>query len=78
MSIPIPSCLISKAVTDEKAYKVLLERMTYNLECGHWTCLGCSHNPPCPEPTEEQIVALEARLLKDVEEKKKGKIDETK
>lgn len=67
MSVPISNCLLSKAVRDEAHYQRLLSAMRYNRECGHFTQVGCQHDPPCPEPTEEEYNKLEERLKKDLE-----------
>lgn len=69
MSTPIHACEVYKAAKgDEKAYTFLLEAMKYNLTCGHWTQMGCMHDPPCEEPTNAQIDALNERYQKDIEE----------
>ena len=73
MSIPIHSCMIKKAVRDEEGYQKLKEAMRINMECGHYSTFGCEceHTPPCgPDPTPEQMAALNARLKDDLKDVK--------
>jgi hypothetical protein len=64
MSLPVSACLISRAAEgDPDAFRALVLRMHANLKCGHFTLGGCSHTPPCPIPTEQQMIALDARLI---------------
>lgn len=67
MSIPVSFCLISKAARgDGAAYARLLGYMRVNAECGHWSQFPCGHDPRCPRPTDEQVSALDARLVADL------------
>lgn len=70
MSRPISNCLVIRAANgDEKAFESLREVMTYNLKCGHWSQVPCSHNPPCgPLPSDEQLQALSHRFEKELQE----------
>jgi len=66
MSMPISGCLISKAACgDEEAYKELIDVYTTNMKYyGHWTTFACRCDPPCAEPTKEQIDELDVRVNK--------------
>ena len=69
MSQPISSCMIKKAVRDEGGYQRLKGAMRGNVECGHYSIFGCEceHTPSCgPEPTPDQMAALNARLYEDL------------
>ena len=67
MSTPFAYCLVSKAGNgDVAAYEKLREIMRYNLKCGHWSMFPCQCQPTCPELTEEQARALDAKLRADL------------
>jgi hypothetical protein len=72
MSMPITACLIAKAVNDQAAYAELLSRWRFNKRCGAMSVWPCRCNPPCPVPTEEQLIALEERLEIDMAGKTRG------
>lgn len=69
MSLPISACMISKAVfgtpEDREAF---FKRMETNFKYGHFTISGCSHEPPCKEPSDEQIKTL----ADDLDKRKRG------
>lgn len=61
MSAPLSVCLISKAARgDEPSYQELLRRVIYNLTSPAYSIFGCSCEPSCPEPTEQQKKNLDA------------------
>jgi hypothetical protein len=63
MSMPISSCLVSKAAFgNEEAYESLVKAFEINLECGHHTQFPCRCEPSCPTPTEDQLAALQKKL----------------
>jgi len=66
MSEVIEICLqIAAAKRDEKAYQEYVEKMKHNIRFGSCLVVPCLHNPPCSEPTEEQIKEFEERLDKE-------------
>lgn len=67
MGMPITACLMAAAAKGNEAkYKLLLSRMAYNLEKGHFSVWSCEHKPRCAHPTTEQVLALEERLAQDL------------
>lgn len=63
MSAPISACWISKAVQgDQQAFKTLLGAAIYNLDNPSNLVFSCNCKPPCPEPSPEQIKALNAQI----------------
>ncbi len=59
MSIPISACLLAKAAFDSPgARERLAERAAYNKKFGGFSFWPCEHEPPCPEPSAEQLHAL--------------------
>jgi hypothetical protein len=67
MSYPISSCTVIKAALgDQAAFDWMVMAMTYNCRHGMFTQLPCECDPPCPTPTEEQMVAFNDRLNKAV------------
>jgi len=59
MSTPISMCAVHKAARgDEKSLQWLIEAMKYNMTQPAYSMMGCSHNPPCPEASPEQIKKL--------------------
>lgn len=70
MSYPISGCLVSKAGRgDEEAFKELCDRMEYNLTQPAWSQIPCRCNPPCPEPTKEQLDTMNKRLKEVLDER---------
>ena len=62
MSIPIAKCLVVKAASgDERAYAVLLDRLTYNRKFRAFSVWGCCHKPEC-QASDEALDALMDRL----------------
>jgi len=51
---------------DEAAYNDLRDRMRVNLQYGHWSTFPCQCEPSCPQPSDEQLDALNARLQNDL------------
>ena len=68
MSIPLTSCMISRATQTEEEYQILKRAMIYNKECGHYSQfnVACFHKPECTKPTKEEIDKLNERLKEDV------------
>jgi hypothetical protein len=66
VSIPIPVCLVSKALSDDAAYRELVERLKYNAKFGASGFWPCTHKPQCQQPSEEQLDALTRRLEADL------------
>lgn len=63
MSIPLSSCLVSKAALgNEKAYRELVNVMRINTAFGSYTQIPCRHTPQCTAPSEEQLKTLNDRL----------------
>ena len=64
MSIPITECLVSKAAKgDADAINRLYGRMKRNVEHGSFSTYPCVCDPRCPQPSDEEIEALELALL---------------
>lgn len=73
MSTPILICTISKAALgDERACERLIQDMEYNLKAGHFTTFPCKCDPPCPVPTDEQLEALNEKVVAAIEARKQG------
>ena len=67
MSEPLSDCLVFAAARGNGAkYRELLATMQYNLTWGGYTQFRCDCQPPCPEPTEEQMASLSKRLQADL------------
>jgi hypothetical protein len=73
MSLPLSQCLIFKAALgNQTAYNKLVEITKYNKYQGHFTLSPCIHNPPCIQPTENQLIDLATKLdeaTKDIKPK---------
>jgi len=66
MSEVIDICLQIKAAKgDEEAYQEYVEKMKFNIRFGSYYVAPCPHDPPCTDPTEEQIKVFEERLNKE-------------
>lgn len=76
MSQPIGDCIIAQACKSEEGYARLREAMRVNMLYGHWTTYHgpCPHDPKCfpPNPTPEQVDALNARLQEDLKDAPRG------
>ena len=67
MSEPIAGCwILAAARGDEGSYKKVLQAMRDDLISGSRTIVPCACQPLCPQPTEEQIAALDRRLQADL------------
>jgi hypothetical protein len=67
MSDPIAGCwILAAARGDEGSYKKVLKAMRYTIESGSQTIVPCNCQPRCPQPTEEQMEALDRRLQADI------------
>lgn len=65
MSVPVSVCLICKAALgDEAAFSRLVSVMKINMKHGAWTQVPCKCKPPCERPTEQQMEALNDRVVK--------------
>jgi hypothetical protein len=63
MSAPLTQCLISKAVFgNKKDLEIVLETMKINKRYGHFLTGPCNCNPPCKEPSREQIDELNIKI----------------
>jgi hypothetical protein len=59
MSMPIVICHVFKAAKgDEKAKATLQNRLDYNKGKGGFSVWNCECDPPCPKPSEDELVAL--------------------
>ncbi len=64
MSIPISTCLIRKALTDDKALVELQRRLKYNAKAGAMTIFKCTtHKPRCELVNEQEAEVLNRRLM---------------
>jgi hypothetical protein len=67
MSEPIAGCwILAAARGDEGSYRKVLRAMRNELASGSRTIVPCSCQPRCPQPTEEQMAALDRRLQADL------------
>ena len=63
MSEPIAGCwILAAARGDEGSYRKLLQAMRHDLVSGSRTIVPCNCQPRCPQPTDEQMEALDRRL----------------
>jgi hypothetical protein len=63
MSLPISTCLIRSALTDDKALLELSKRLKYNKKFGSMLVYGCEeHKPPCTIIDEREADILNKRL----------------
>jgi len=67
MSDAIPGCwILAAARGDEGSYQKVLKAMRYDIAFGLQTIFPCTCQPRCPQPTREQMDALDRRLQADV------------
>lgn len=67
MSEPIAGCwILAAARGDEGSYLKLLEARRHDLASGSRTIVPCNCQPHCPQPTDEQMQALDRRLQADL------------
>ncbi|HVN31105.1 MAG TPA: hypothetical protein VMT45_03900 [Thermoanaerobaculaceae bacterium] len=67
MSETIAGCwILAAARGDEGSYRKLLQAMRQDLASGSRTIVPCACQPRCPQPTEEQMAALDRRLQADL------------
>jgi len=52
MSMPVKYCLLVQAADDPRVFKKIHPVMKKNIEGGHFTVVGCDHDPPCRDLTE--------------------------
>lgn len=62
MSRPIAICALYAATRDEAAFHTLHRVWRANIRSGHFTLVGCPHDPPCRPPAARQLDALLDRL----------------
>jgi hypothetical protein len=63
MSLPISTCMIRKALTDDEALAELARRLKYNKKFGGMTIFGCVvHKPYCTMIDEREAEILNKRL----------------
>jgi hypothetical protein len=68
MSEPIAGCwILAAARGDEGSYQKILKAMRYNIAFGSQTIFPCNCQPRCPQPTDEQMEALDRRLQADIQ-----------
>jgi hypothetical protein len=72
MSVPIPVCLLRKALTNEMALKDLYNRLKVNFKSGHMLIWGCKHEPRCKDLTDEEFDLL-VKKTKEMEDKENEK-----
>jgi hypothetical protein len=69
MTEPIAGCwILAAARRDEGSYQKVLKAMRYNIAFGSQTMFPCNCQPRCPQPTDEQMEALDRRLQADLSE----------
>ena len=69
MSEPIVGCwILAAARGDEGSYQKVLKSMRYNIAFDSQTIFPCNCQPRCPQPTDEQMEALDRRLQADLSE----------
>ena len=67
MSDAIAGCwILAAARGDEGSYRKVLQAMRHELVSGSRTVSPCSCEPLCPQPTLEQMDALDRRLQADI------------
>jgi hypothetical protein len=67
MSEPIAGCwILAAARGDQGSYQMVLQAMRHNIEFGSQTIFPCNCQPRCPQPSEEQMEALDRRLHADL------------
>ena len=67
MCEPIAGCwILAAARGDEGSYRKVLEAMRRGLAEGSQTIVPCHCTPLCPQPTAEQMEALDRRLQTDL------------
>jgi hypothetical protein len=68
MSETIAGCwILAAARGDEGSYRKLLQAMRLDLASGSRTIVPCNCQPRCPQPTDEQMEALDRRLQADIQ-----------
>ena len=55
-------CAFWRAANDPKLFDYLVNTMAKNKAQGHFTIVGCTHNPPCHLPSDEIMNDLFDRL----------------
>ncbi len=66
MSEPIAGCwILAAARGDEGSYRKVLRAVRKSLTDGSQAIVPCSCEPRCPQPTREQMDALNERLRAD-------------
>jgi hypothetical protein len=67
MNETIAGCwILAAARGDEGSYQKLLQATRHHLASGSRTIVPCSCQPRCPQPTDEQMEALDRRLQADL------------
>jgi len=68
MSEQVAGCwILAAARGDEGSYRKVLEAMRRGLAGGSKTIVPCHCTPRCPQPTEEEMEALDRRLQADLD-----------
>lgn len=63
MSVPISYCTLVAAADDAAVFKKVAPGMQRNLETGHFSIIGCEHQPRCRELTGAEFGELTSRFL---------------
>jgi hypothetical protein len=58
--------ILAAARGDERSYRKVLEAVRRGIADGSQTIVPCQCTPRCPQPTAEQMKALDARLQADL------------
>jgi hypothetical protein len=67
MSEPIAGCwILAAARGDEGSYQKVLQATRHNIEFGSQTIFPCNCQPRCPQPTQQQMEAMDRRLQADL------------
>jgi hypothetical protein len=67
MSEAVAGCwILAAARGDEGSYRKVLQAMRHELASGSRTVFPCCCEPLCPQPTLEEMAALDQRLQADI------------
>jgi hypothetical protein len=74
MSEQVAGCwILAAARGDEGSYRKVLQAMRRELAGGSQRIVPCGCTPRCPQPTAEQMEALDRRLQEDLHGSPSGK-----
>ncbi len=58
MSRPIAACAVRRAIDDPDFKPLFFETMRSNIKGGSFSLYGCTCEPPCKEPEDEELDRL--------------------